>query len=47
MVGEVARRVCVSRVVCLVRARRVDCWVGGGGVGVERRWAVQFVRSVV
>lgn len=46
-VGEVARRVCVSKVVWLIRPRRVDTWVGVGGDGAERRWAVHFVRSKV
>ena len=47
-VGVVARRVCVRRVVWLVRAWRVARWRGGGGEeGVERRWAVQVERRVV
>lgn len=45
-VGEVARRVWVRRVVWLVSSRRgVD--LGGGGDGVERESAVQFVRRAV
>ncbi len=47
MVGDVVRRVCVKRVVCLVRLRRVAVWVGVGGDGAERRWTVHFVRSLV
>ena len=35
-VGGVARRVCVRRVVCLVRAWRVAVCVGAGGGGEER-----------
>lgn len=46
--GEVARRVCVSRVVWLVSSRRKVNW-GGVVVGddEERESAVQFVRSAV
>ena len=46
-VGDAARRVCVRRVVWLVRERRVVIWGGGGGDGAERRWAVHFVSRVV
>lgn len=46
-VGDVVRRVCVSRDVCLVRSWRTATWVGVGGEGAERRWVVQFVRRVV
>lgn len=46
-VGEVARRVCVSRVVWLVSSRRKVNWGGVVGDDVERESAVQFVRSAV
>lgn len=49
VVGEVARRVEIRRVVWVVRAWRVARCVGGCGWGddEERRLVVQFVSRVV
>ena len=46
-VGEVARRVCVSRIVWLVSSRRKHDWVDVIGNDVERESAVHVVRSAV
>ena len=46
-VGDVVRRVCVSKFVCLASPRRMATWLGVGADGEERRGAVHFVRSVV
>lgn len=46
-VGDVVRRVSVRRLVWLARPKMMATWVGVGEDGAERRWAVQFVSSMV